>query len=211
MQSAGCAFDRQYLFKDRPADGADGITSYLENGVNSCLMKWICVADGKYEYFNDLYCFDPTNLTWTALLGLGDGDAPSPRVDMGLVAKPDGMLYVLGGLSTMIFGFKTQDFKLHCFNLANMTWTWLILSGVAPPQCPPANYRCSTYVLGFTASPDVIFYVVVLDGNHLQAVVCHWIVRCECHCHWVRNCFRCIVSLSILTSVWTSSKLAVAS
>ncbi len=46
-------------------------------------------------YLNDLYCYNSTNVKWTALLT--NGSIPSPRNSMGFAATPDGIIYVFGG------------------------------------------------------------------------------------------------------------------
>ena len=65
--------------------------------VHACTASSMTVPSSSAVLYNDLYRYDPKNVTWTALTALGS--APSPRESMGFTATPDGMLYLFGGQS----------------------------------------------------------------------------------------------------------------
>jgi hypothetical protein len=44
---------------------------------------------------DDLHSFDPSSLTWTAVVP--SGNSPSGRYSFGFTAAPDGIVYLFGG------------------------------------------------------------------------------------------------------------------
>lgn len=69
---------------------------YQLRGCQGPLIPCILSARrNSADYFNDLWRFNITNGTWTALSP--SGPTPDPRCWMGFTATPDGMLYLFGG------------------------------------------------------------------------------------------------------------------
>jgi N-acetylneuraminic acid mutarotase len=152
-------------------------TTILPNSTLPISRNWhssivfnneLYIFGGKSNgYLNDLWRYDPVGNVWTQIQYLKNENVPSPRYGHKCVVIENEM-YVYGGYDNNGF---TCGGDLYVFNLVELTWRRIELSGDVPAHC---------YHHTMCAIPDkqiiVVFGGINSSGtvfNHLVAVHCN--------------------------------------
>ena len=82
----------------QPQETAPRNREVSESNLLRAHAEKLCLPPLPAAPLNDLYSFNPSTNTWTAIYP--SGSTPSPRYLMGFAVTPDSMLYVFGGATS---------------------------------------------------------------------------------------------------------------
>ena len=120
-------------------DGVIGMSSWIYDG------NIYCFGGKSYPsqtYFNDLFCYNPSQQSWELVVQMGD--LPSPRFFQKVIINAD-TAFLFGGRE---LGVEDEDHlnDLYTLDMKSMHWT-KIHDEVATPNGEsilPEHYSCST-------------------------------------------------------------------
>lgn len=89
-------------------------------------------TSGAYQFFNDIWAYDPSTNTWEELAGMNAPNAPNGRMNTLMVADPDNNRILIHDGGTTDFTSFPIDEGVWAFDLNAKTWEKLAVGGTLP-------------------------------------------------------------------------------